>query len=567
MAANLTPREALAEDHRQALELTQKVGIERVRKVLAAAAADLERRILEAVHLRGLDDSTFTITQMRATLAQVREATKVAQRGIAKTVVETGAEAAEAGARGTLEYLRAAERDFRGVAAPLQLEEAGIVDQAQSGVKASILRRLASSGEAIEGADEQAHPAKPGVLERYGAETIGHFERVLQKGFLTRKPWGEVRDELTEQSPFLQASPAFWAERIVRSETMSAMNRAGYEVTRAADDELGDMVKILSAHFDDRTAADSYATHGQIRRPQEPFQSWYGLMQHPPDRPNDRGVVVPHRISWPIPPALAWKTDGEVAARWKYDGRKGAVPPRPKMTTIPLEQFGKGKEEPKAAAAVVPAALEERPDHLLPGVHFKNFTQKRLPRGGGDVDVSTVFDTALPHRGVLDHLETNPIDELVAVPEIKQRGKRPNGLHTQHYTTNAEGERRVLKTRIDIRAHRVVDANPYEPGVSWSISSLGKSAEEAIALTLAHEIGHHVHLSGGSEVNAIVQTAFQKAKSDKSHLTRYGSVHKDEYFAESFAAHMRKPNLLASFDPIGHQMVQDVFKKLGIGKR
>lgn len=184
-------------------------------------------------------------------------------------------------------------------------------------------------------------PSPGGVLTRYSAAVIEEFEGVLRRGMLTGKPWGDVRDELTSKSPFLQGSPKFWAERIVRTETMGAYNRAGWEAIRAADDELGDMVKILSATFDDRTGWDSYQVHGQIRRVDEAFAWKGGLYQSPPNRPNDREVVVPHRVSWPIPEELAWRSDGEVAAAWKRDRRKGGPPPRPLMTTIPLARFGR----------------------------------------------------------------------------------------------------------------------------------------------------------------------------------------------------------------------------------
>jgi len=201
-------------------------------------------------------------------------------------------------------------------------------------------------------------PTPGGVLTRYSSAVIEEFEGVLRRGMLTGKPWGDVRDELTSKSPFLQGSPKFWAERIVRTETMGAYNRAGWESIRAADDELGDMVKILSATFDDRTGWDSYQVHGQIRRVDEAFAWKGGLYQSPPNRPNDREVVVPHRVSWPIPAELAWRSDGEVAAAWKRDRRKGGPPPRPLMTTIPLALFGRSdarkpseKERGKATAA------------------------------------------------------------------------------------------------------------------------------------------------------------------------------------------------------------------------
>lgn len=80
--------------------------------------------------------------------------------------------------------------------------------------------------------------------------------------------------------------------------------------------------------------SDSYAVHGQIRRPEQAFQAWTGLYQHPPNRPNDREIVVPHRLSWDWPPYLLWKTNEQVEARWRAEGRKAPVPPRPKMTTV-----------------------------------------------------------------------------------------------------------------------------------------------------------------------------------------------------------------------------------------
>lgn len=451
MADRLTPHETLAEDHRQAMALAQTVGAERLRKVLEVAAGDLERRILEAVNLRGLDDSTFTLTQMRATLAQVRQATKLAQAGIAKTALTTGAEAAEDSATKTLEYLRSANEHFSGVAPPLALEEAGIVDQAQAGVRASILRRLASSGEDLEGADLTAHPAKPGVLERYGMETLGHFEKVLQKGFITRKPWGEVRDELTQQSPFLQGAPAYWAERIVRTESMAAYNRGGYEATRAADDELGDMVKILAAHFDDRTAADSYAVHGQIRRPEQPFNSWFGPYQHPPNRPNDREIVVPHRIAWPIPPYLAWKTDGEVAARWKYDGRKGHPPARPNMTTVPLEEFGKksAKAEPlnrDHGEPEIPERGPRSPQAAADEAQWHDPGIPEIPERGPRAPQAPVEDAEFEPKPILEPFdEPEPPKELDAANVLDVKTAGAKGSNEGGFYTGRDGVQRYVK--------------------------------------------------------------------------------------------------------------------------
>lgn len=340
---------ALAKTQRNARVATVLLGQKRMKKILEKAQRDLEDR-LRATVATGAGADSFTAAQLKATLVQIKAIAKDVSRGIQVTLLAGAKEAAEAASDHTLEYLAVAEKKFKGVGTqPLALREATIIDKATSGAQASVLRRLASSGTPAKNADALPHRAKDGILERYGMRTIGHFEEILQGGLVTRKPWAEVRQQITKASPFLEGAPAHWAERIVRTETMGIYGRASFESVKAADDELGDMVKIAAAVFDDRTGADSIAIHGAIRRPDEPFQSWFGLFQHPPDRPNDRSCIVPHRISWPIPDYLAWRSDAEVFARWKKEGRKGAPPPRPKMTTVPLSKFGRdeGDEEKK----------------------------------------------------------------------------------------------------------------------------------------------------------------------------------------------------------------------------
>ena len=321
----------LAKNRRDALRLAATKGVKETKRMMEDAAADLRKRLAQVV-TTGAGDDSFTAAQMRATLAQVEEVVRDLTDDLKTTVVSQGVLAATKGSEGVIDYLNRADRMFRGVGRqPLALKEASMLDFATKRTEASILRRLSVNDQ---------HPAQGGILARYGTETIGEFEKVLQQAMIQKKPWAEVRLDLIQKSPFLQGSPMYWTERIVRTETIGAYNRSGWETTRKAQEALGDMLKILCATFDNRTAADSYAVHGQIRRVDEAFQTWQGLVQSPPARPNDREIVVPHRMSWPIPAGLEWKTDGEVAARWAYEGRRGSPPPRPKMTTVPLNQIG-----------------------------------------------------------------------------------------------------------------------------------------------------------------------------------------------------------------------------------
>lgn len=351
LITNQGPAAVLASNRSAAVGLATKSGLDRLLPVLEKANADLKARLTHARGLSGPGQESFTVAKLESTLLQVRQVLAEVKAGLEKTTLDTGKQAAELAAQSTAAYLRETQAKFKGIHQPLQLKEAMLFDRAVRGTESSLLHRL------------QGDPKKgPGILARYGAQVVEKFEGVLQQRFAQGATWDDTRKGLIQESPFLQGAPAHWAERIVRTEVMGAHGAASWEALREADDQLGDMVKILCATFDDRTAADSYAVHGQIRRPAETFETWEGHIQHPPARPNDREIVVPHRISWPIPDSLKWRTDAEVRARFLSMGGKGSPPPRPNMTTVEMDKFGKPqplKVVPKPQAILEP--LGEQP--------------------------------------------------------------------------------------------------------------------------------------------------------------------------------------------------------------
>jgi len=329
-------RDALAASRQQALDVAETTGRRALLRVLRRSEGELAARVHQAEGLRGAGATTFTEARMRATLAQVREVVRGLEDDLGRVLADQAGDVAYEAGKGALGYLRAAEGAFRGVgAAPLAIREAMMLDAATAGARASLLRRLAGEGE-------------PGVLARYGEATIGEFERVLQQGVAQAKPFNEVRAGLIESSPFLRGAPASWAERIARTELHGASSRAAHETHKAAQRELGDVVRIVSATFDDRTGWDSYNVHGEVRRVSEPFEyvtydGEHEAFMHPPNRPNDREIVLVHRLSWgPPPPMLRPKSTGEVRARAARDGVKD-FPGRPRvMSTVPGSRFVAG---------------------------------------------------------------------------------------------------------------------------------------------------------------------------------------------------------------------------------
>jgi hypothetical protein len=329
-------RETLEASQRAAQRVTERVGLKDLRKLLEEAQTDLNRRIA-SLDARGLDDS-FTAVQLRGCLRQVEYVLGPLTRGMKNTLINVGERNAQQAAEYAAEYLAASERAYVGIAQPLALDRALMINAATQGANSSLLSRIAH------GHKHHRHArAQRGVLERYGLETIEHFEKKMRLGMIAKKSWREMRDDLVEESPFLQGAPKYWSERLLRTELMSAAGRGALEATKEANRQLGDVVKIISSIFDERTGSDSICIHGQIRRPDEDFESWYGPFEHPADRPNDRAVMTTHRIVWPIPEYLKPRSWEEVLARWKLEGRKGAPPDRPDpMTTVPLSSFGRG---------------------------------------------------------------------------------------------------------------------------------------------------------------------------------------------------------------------------------
>ena len=340
-----TALQILKEDKENAARYAEQASKGSARRMLERAQRELNER-LKNVRASGLKDDTFTVHQIQATLAQVRAVLVPLVQEMRTAAVSIGKETAAHAAADAVDYVSRAEQEFRGSSAPLPFNTASMIDTAVRGSESTVLRRIDSNPH---------HPGKPGVLARYGTNVIGKFEQTLQQRLIQGKPWAQAKADLIADSPFLQQQPAFWAERILRTESMNAHNAASQQTLQQVEAIVGPMLKILAATFDDRTGADSYAVHGQIRRTTEAFQSWFGAYMHPPNRPNDREIVVPHNQSWPLPPSLKWLSDSAVAARWAHEGRKGSPPARPLMTTVPLEDMGKPAPPMAQAAPAAPA--------------------------------------------------------------------------------------------------------------------------------------------------------------------------------------------------------------------
>lgn len=416
-----SPAQILQANRERAQRMRKEVGTKRTEALLQSAIADLTKRLGDK---KPSADEPFTLVRMQSTLAQLRDVVRTLKLGMGKTLLDAAAIAAETEAQELLRYMEAAEKKYTGIGQPLALNEARITERAVAATESSVLQRIASNAD---------HPGQPGVLDRYGNAVIANIEDELRLRLVTQKPWAEVREAIIGRSGFLQQAPLHWAERIVRTETMAMHGRAALETIAEAQAELPDMVKILSATFDTRTAADSYANHGQIRRPKEAFDTWFGSMMAPPNRPNDREVVVPHRIAWPIPKALEWKSDGDVRARWASEGRKGAPPPRPRMTTVDLDLFGADEVEEPVVEVQAPVVAPPPPPEPK-----KTVVEVRAPEPEVDPKAADA---------VLTPIERMRYRELLATPELSPGRIDPHDL-IGHHTVSKRAQLAAIESEL-----------------------------------------------------------------------------------------------------------------------
>jgi len=119
-------------------------------------------------------------------------------------------------------------------------------------------------------------------------------------------------------------------ERVARTEAAVAYNAAQNDGITLIAEDFPDMMIRWTEHVSDdtweptdsKTAPDSIAMHGQVKPVGGVFVApaddripsmWHGqTYAFPPNRPNDRAVVLPWRKVWGIP---AWKING-LSRRW-----------------------------------------------------------------------------------------------------------------------------------------------------------------------------------------------------------------------------------------------------------
>jgi len=270
--------EEIAERHIEALEKLEESEAKRMLKRYREVRQELNDR------LALLPDGSFTAQQLRGTLLQVELAiksmTKALKEGFSSASITVG----EAGVEDLVTELNRWNKDFTGAVVPINVNAVAISTDVSNFLFAQ-------------------HESQ---LDLYGSSTYSTLASGITNAMIQQLSLSEVVKKIGQYL----IGEEWKLLRLARTELHNVYNLGKMRgMTEVRDTAMPDLMKTLMHPMDHRTASDSkHASKLRLVVPiDEPFvYTWQGERREfmaPPDRPNDRAILVPYSRSWGEIPA------------------------------------------------------------------------------------------------------------------------------------------------------------------------------------------------------------------------------------------------------------------------
>lgn len=227
------------------------------------------------------NSQSFTAQHLRGVLAQVNGAIAAANRKLAGDMFESSFRAAKEGLHDLFKEINVFDEKFTGAVTPINLNAALVAQDTANHLVTKYKTNLDAYGTNL----------SAGIANGLFSATIGETS------------YAEVVGRIGQ---FFSAEQ--WKlHRIVRTELHNIYNVGkinGMNELAGEDGDIPDLMKTLMHPMDARTGDDSKyaATLGLVANINEPFvYIWKGQQRTfmaPPDRPNDRAILVPYRTEW-----------------------------------------------------------------------------------------------------------------------------------------------------------------------------------------------------------------------------------------------------------------------------
>ncbi len=270
----------LAQDHLNAIGALTELEAKRLLRKYKQIRQDLRDR------LDTFSDDTFTAQQLRSVLLQVETAVDAMSRSLNTEMSESAEKAALLGSENLIREVNEYNQIFSGAASPINLNAALIATD----TKNFLFNKYSTS------------------IDAYSAQTRSMMADQLSNAVIEKITLSEVVRRIGR---YFQAEE--WKlNQIARTELHGVYNTAKQNTLFESAKELPDLMKTLIHPMDSRTGEDSKqaAAKNMIVPVDEPFVYTYRrktkagyvnekrIFMTPPDRPNDRSIMVPYRKVW-----------------------------------------------------------------------------------------------------------------------------------------------------------------------------------------------------------------------------------------------------------------------------
>lgn len=230
--------------------------------------------------LSATNANTFTAQQMRGVLAQVEGAIGALSSSLKGGMDDASRDLALKGVNDLVSEIEKFDKHFTGAVVPINLNAQVVALD----TKNFLLSQYESS------------------IDAYGEDLIRQITTNLTQAALMEMPYGTLIQRLDR----FMVGEEWKLQRIARTELHHIYNIGKLNgMTELIDTSvIPDLKKTLIHPMDARTGADSSyaATLNLVAAVDEPFRyRWRGkwrVFMAPPDRPNDRAILVPFRPEW-----------------------------------------------------------------------------------------------------------------------------------------------------------------------------------------------------------------------------------------------------------------------------
>lgn len=252
----------------------------------SARVIDSYRRVRQDLRdrLETIPSGTFTAQRARSTVVQIDAALKAMNTNLFDDMDSAAQESAELGIEHLIAEIEKWDDEFVGTVSELSID----VVESATNTKKLLINNYKSS------------------INSYSSALRGRLSQGIGDGVIAQSTTGEIMNTIGKTL----LGDQWRLERIVRTEILGIYSRGKLNAMTDLTGDIPDLMKTVYNPMDSRTAKDSIyvekLVEGEDPRMIIPVDDYFEYTWKkkkrkylaPPDRPNDRSILIPYRKAW-----------------------------------------------------------------------------------------------------------------------------------------------------------------------------------------------------------------------------------------------------------------------------